>query len=115
MINAAEKLDYDKLTSGVDDRYSAGFISGGIYYTQYDSLLSYIKAKSLGVIGQKITIQKEKITVLTDNIVLLTASGVTMIDVYNGNSFSLKFDWSFVYQKLDNKWKVIQSHQSSNR
>ena len=115
MIKAAENMDYDRLTTGVDDRYKAGFITGGVYYTQYDSLLTNLKAKSLGVNGQKITIQKEKITVLTDNIVLLNACGVTMIDVNNGNSFSLKFNWSFVYEKLDNKWKVIQSHQSSIR
>ena len=81
MIKAAENLDYDKLTTGVDDRYKAGFITGGLYYAQYDSLIKSIKTKSLGVIGQNITIQKEKITVLSDNLVLITASGITKIDV----------------------------------
>jgi hypothetical protein len=115
MIEAAEILDYDKLTTAVDDRYKAGFITGGLYYAQYDSLIKSIRAKSLGVIGQHITIQNEKITVLSDNIVLLTASGIAKIDVNNGSSFSVNFDWSFVYAKLDNIWKVIQSHQSSIR
>ena len=115
MIKAAENLDYDKLTTGVDDRYKAGFITGGLYYAQYDSLIKSIKTKSLGVIGQNITIQKEKITVLSDDIVLLTARGTAKIDINNGSSFSVNFDWSFVYAKLDNSWKVIQSHQSSIR
>ena len=74
-----------------------------------------IKIKSLGVTKQSITVQKEKITVLSDNIVLLTTCGETKIDVNNGNSFFVKFYWSFVYQKFDNNWKVIQSHQSSVR
>ena len=115
MIKAAENLDYDKLTTGVDDRYKAGFIIGGLYYAQYDSLIKNFKAKSVGVIRQNITIQKEKITVLSDNIVLLTASGMANIEVNNGSTFSVNFDWSFVYAKLDDNWKVIQSHQSSKR
>ena len=115
MIKFAESLDYDKLTKGVDDRYNAGFIANGSYFSQYDSLINSIKIKSLGVTKQSITIQKEKITVLSDNIVLLTAYGDTKIDINNGNSFFVKFYWSFVYQKIDNNWKVIQSHQSSVR
>jgi Calcium/calmodulin dependent protein kinase II Association. len=115
MIKAGENLDYDKLSTGVDDRYKAGFITGGLYYAQYDSLIKSVKAKSLGITGQNITIQKEKITVLSDHIVLVTAHGIAKVDVNNGSSFSVNFDWSFVYAKLDNNWKVIQSHQSTAR
>lgn len=115
MITFAENLAYDKLTRGVDDKYNAGFIANGSYFSQYDSLIISMKLKSLGVTKQSITIQKEKITVLSDDVVLLTACGETKIDVNHGNSFFVKFYWSFVYQKIDNNWKVIQSHQSSVR
>lgn len=64
------------------------------------------------LVKQSIAIQKEKVTVLSDTIVLLTAYGEAKIDVSNGSSFSANFYWSFVYEKTDNNWKVIQSHQS---
>ena len=115
MIKFADDLAFDKLTKGVDDRYNAGFIANGSYFSKYDSLINSIKIKSLGVTKQSISIQKEKITVLSENIALLTACGETKIDVNNGNSFFVKFYWSFVYEKIDNNWKVIQSHQSSVR
>ena len=115
MIKAGENLDFDILSKGVDDKYHAGFITNGSYYTQYDSLINSLKTKSQGVTRQSITIQKEKITVLSDSIVLITAFGVAEIDVSSGNPFTVKFYWSFVYEKINNNWKVIQSHQSGIR
>ena len=115
MIKAAENLDYDKLNQGVDDRHNAGFITNGLYFERYDSLHNIMKTRSRGVTRQRIMIQKEKITVLSDNIVLLTASGDAEIDVSSGDSFNVKFFWSFVYEKINNNWKVIYSHQSNNR
>jgi len=115
MIKYAENLEYDKLTKGVDDKYNAGFIANGSYFSQYDSLINSIKIKSLGVTKQSITIQKEKITVVSDNIVLLTSFGETKFNVNNDNTFNINFYWSFVFEKFDNNWKVIQSHQSSVR
>lgn len=115
MVKAAEALDYDKISKGVDDRYHAGFITNDSYYMRYDSLINILKARSQGAARQTITIQKEKITVLSDNIVLLTAYGNSNIDLSSGKSFSVKFFWSFVYKKIDGNWSVIQSHQSNIR
>ena len=115
MLKAAENLDYDILNQGVDDKYSAGFITNGAYFMRFDSLLNILKTRSQGITKQSITIQKEKITVLSENIVLLTAYGDTKVDVNFGNSFTAKFYWSFVYEKIVGNWKVIQSHQSSIR
>ena len=115
MVKAAENLDYDQLSKGVDDRYHAGFIVNGSYFTQYDSLISSLKARSQGATRQSIVITKEKITVLSDSIVLLTAYGDSKIDLSSGSSFTVKFYWSFVYKKTGDNWKVIQSHQSTVR
>lgn len=115
MIKAAEKLDYDYLSQGVNDEFRAGFITGTGYFTRFDSLIDDIKMRSQGVAKQSITLQNEKITVLSDDIVLLTASGEAMAEVNNGNSFVTKFYWSFVYKKTGSDWKVIQSHQSIAR
>jgi hypothetical protein len=115
MIVAAENLDVEKLASGVDDRYKVGFITGGRYFAEFDTLLNNFKSNAKGITKQYITIQKEKITVISENIVLITAFGNTKVDVEMGNSFTVKFFWSFVYEKINNNWKVIQSHQSNIR
>jgi hypothetical protein len=115
MIKAAEILDYDALDNGVDDRYHAGFIINGNYYFNYDSLIRTYKTQTRVVKRQNITLENKKLTVLSENIVLLTASGNSMIELTSGNSFAAKFMWSFVYEKINNSWKVIYSHQSGNR
>ncbi len=112
MVKAAENLDYDKISMGVDDRYNAGFIVNSSYYTKYDSLINILKANLRSGTKQSIAIQNEKITVISDRIVLVTASGDTNVELNTGQSYNAKFLWSFVYEKINNDWKVIQSHQS---
>ena len=115
MVKAAENLDYDKISTGVDDRYNAGFIVNGSYYSTYDSLISTLKANLRDGAKQSITIQKKKITVLSDRIALLTASGDARDEFNTGQTSNVRFLWSFVYEKMNNEWKVIQSHQSNGR
>lgn len=115
MIKIAENIDYDKLAQGVDDENNAGFIINGGYFTRFDSLVTTLKARSQGATKQTITLQKEKITVLSESIVLLTAFGESKIEISPENVFTIKFYWSFVYEKINNAWKVVQSHQSSAR
>ena len=112
MVKAAENVDYDKISTGVDDRHNAGFIVNSTYYPKYASMIDILKANLRSGTKQTISIRDKKITVLTENIVLLTASGSSSVDLNNGQSFNVNFLWSFVYQRFNNKWKVIQSHQS---
>lgn len=112
MVKAAENVDYDKISLGVDDKYNAGFIVNNSYYAKYDSLISILKANLRSGAKQSISIQNKKITVLSDNIVLLTASGDAYVELRTGQSFNANFLWSIVYEKINNDWKVIHSHQS---
>ena len=112
MVKAAENVDYDKISVGVDDKYNAGFIVNNSYYSKYDSLIGILKANLRSGTKQIITFQNKKITVLSESIVLLTASGNANVELNTGQSFNVKFFWSFVYEKFNNDWKVIQSHQS---
>jgi hypothetical protein len=114
MVKAAENLDYDQISKGVDDRHHAGFIVNGTYYVKYDSLITILKANLRSGTKQRITLQSKKITVLSDRLVLLTASGDTNVELPAGQSFQAKFTWSFVYEKFNNDWKVIYSHQARN-
>lgn len=114
-VKAAENLDFEKLSQSVDDKYKAGFITNGAYFLQFDSLMHNFKTRAQGISKQSISIKKEKISVLSSSIALLSASGNTQIETRDGNSFSAKFFWTFVYEKIGDTWKVVQSHQSSNR
>lgn len=111
-LKAAENLDYDKISLGVDDKYNAGFIVNNAYFAKYDALITVLKSNLQTGTKQSITIQNKKITVLSDSIALLTASGDSNVELNTGQSFNVKFLWSFVYEKKNNDWKVIQSHQS---
>lgn len=114
-VAAAEQMDIEKLNKTVDDRHRAGFITNGNYYPEFDVLMNNFKSRAQNVNGQKITVKTKKITVLSDDIALLTASGETLIDLASQEPITAHFFWSFVYQKIDNEWKVIQSHQSNAR
>ena len=115
MLISAEKLDYDKLSTGVDDKHRAGFITNGKYYSQYSLLIDEMKLNAQGVGQQDISIKEKKITVLSDKIVLMTVSGVSMADLPDGREITVNFHWSIVFEKIKNSWKVIHSHQSSVR
>lgn len=112
-IKAAESLDVPKLVDCVDDSHHAGFITNGKYFDDFEEIANTLKSREPGSVKQVITVMKKKITVLTENIALVTASGVANITVNDGNPFNSNFFWTFVYQKINNEWKVIQSHQSS--
>jgi hypothetical protein len=112
MVKAAENLDAEKLRQGVDDRYQAGFITNGVYYAQFDSLMINFTSRSKGILRQTISLQKKKITVLSGSLALLTASGEASADATDGRKFKAGFLWSFVYARINDQWKVIHSHQS---
>ena len=112
MLIIAEDLDYDGLSSGVDDRYHAGFIANGNYYAHYSSLIADLKPNAQGVRQQDISVGEKKTTVLSDDIVLMTVSGVSRAELVDGREIKASFHWSFVYKKIDNSWKVVFSHQS---
>lgn len=112
MVSIAEKLDIDRLSSGVDDTREAGFISNGKYYARYSVLIEDFKKNAQGLDHQVISVKEKKISVLSDKIVVLTAKGVAVAFISDGREISADFHWSFIYEKTDTDWKVIYSHQS---
>jgi hypothetical protein len=112
MVKAAENLDAEKLRQGVDDRYQAGFITNGVYYAQFDSLMTNFTSRSQGLLRQTISIQKKKTTVLSGSLAIVIACGETTVDAVDGRTFNAQFRWSFVYARINDQWKVIHSHQS---
>ncbi|MDP4291279.1 MAG: nuclear transport factor 2 family protein [Bacteroidota bacterium] len=112
MVNAAVNNDIATLARGVDDSQKAGFIINGVYYTLFSDIIDNMKTGGQGDVKQLLTLQNKKITLLTDNLALLTANGVAHVTVNGGNPFDADFFWTLVLKKINNQWKVIQSHQS---
>ena len=112
MLIYAERLDYSKLSIGVDDKHSAGFIINGKYYSQYTSVIDDMKLSAQGISRQDISIKEKKTTVLSDQFVLMTVSGTSKALLNDAREIVVNFHWSIMYEKIDNNWKVIHSHQS---
>lgn len=114
-LRDGEKLDVDRIASGVDDRRKAGHIINGAYYSTFDSLMTVFNSGIQNTDRQVYSINKKKITALTKNLAIVAAAGKATIYLSTGQSFIVHFAWTFVYEKTDRGWKVIHSHRSSPR
>lgn len=79
----------------------------------FDKLMKSYKIGIEGLLSQRMDIVDKKISILSDNVILLTASGTYSATTAGGQGLSGKFAWSFVYSKVNGKWKVIHSHMSN--
>ena len=110
-IKAAETLDVSGLTESVSDVLLTGFISQGVYYKSFETLMDKFNSDIRGIESQKMNISNKKITVLSDSVALLTTSGNYSVELEDGRVLTGGFAWTFVYSKVDGKWKIIHSHQ----
>jgi len=114
-ILAGEQLDFDKMKMQVNDKFSAGFINSGKYYTSFDLLFTDYKKATYGIKSQKIAIDNKKITILSGNSVLLTANGQFSAITDSENVVNGKFVWTIIYKEIDNEWKIIHTHMTNER
>lgn len=114
-IYAGEQLDLEKMKMQINDKYSAGFINSGKYYTSFDLLFSDYKTAINGIKSQKLTISNKKITILSGNSVLLTANGQFSATTDTDKIINGKFFWTIIYKEIDNEWKIIHTHMTNER
>jgi hypothetical protein len=114
-IKAGETVNISAISENVNDSLKAGFIDNGIYFDFFSTVMDGFKKGVEGVDSQKMDIINKKITVLSDNSVLLTASGNSTLSLSDGRFIYGKFAWTFVYLKIDGTWKIIHSHMSNPR
>jgi hypothetical protein len=114
-IKAGEQLDRNGIIKKVDDSMSAGFIDNGNYFHTFELLMKEFDEGTRGVKSQKMDIVDKKITLLSDNVVLVTAAGDFSVSLDDGRTMNGKFAWSFVYSKINNEWKIVHTHMSNPR
>jgi hypothetical protein len=112
-IKVGEKLDVAGISENINDSLKTGFIDNGFYFKSFEELMVGFKSGIQGLEYQKMNIDTKKITVLSENNVLLTAHGNYSAKVVDGRILTGKFAWTFVYSRINGKWKVIHSHMSN--
>lgn len=112
-VKAAENIDIKGLADCVDDTLKAGFIQNERFFNSFDEVMKGFKKEIKGVESQKMNISNKKITILSDNAALLTASGNYSVALEDGRTLTGGFAWTFVYSKIDDNWKIIHYHQTS--
>lgn len=114
-IKAAEAVDAFNISANVNDSLKTGFVDNGLYFDSFSTLMEGFKQGIKAIDSQKLDISNKKITVLSDNSVLLTASGNSTLNLSDGRVIYSKFSWTFVYLKISGAWKIIHSHMSNPR
>jgi hypothetical protein len=112
-IKAGEQLDVTGISENINDSFKSGFIDNGFYFESFEELIVGFKSGIQGLEYQKMNVDTKKITVLSENNVLLTAHGHYSAKVVDGRMLAGRFAWTFVYTKINGKWKVIHSHMSN--
>jgi len=112
-IKAGEKLDVAGISENVNDSLKTGFIDNGFYFDSFEELMVGFKSGIQGLEYQEMNIDTKRITVLSESNVLLTAHGDFSAKIVDDRILTGKFAWTFVYSKINGKWKVIHSHMSS--
>ena len=112
-IKAGEKLDVTGISECINDSLKTGFIDNGFYFKSFEELMVGFKSGIKGLEYQKFNIDTKKITVLSENSVLLTTHGNFSAKVFDGRMLTGQFAWTFVYSKINGKWKLIHSHMSN--
>ena len=112
-IKAGEKLDVTEISECINDSLKTGFIDNGFYFNSFEELMVGFKSRIKGLEYQQMNIDTKKITVLSENSVLLTTHGNYSAKVVDGRMLTGKFAWTFVYSMINGKWKVIHSHMSN--
>lgn len=112
-LKAGEQLDVIGISENINDSLKTGFIDNGNYFKSFQELMVGFKSGIQGLEYQKMNIDTKKITVLSENNVLLTAHGNYSAKVVDSRILTGKFAWTFVYSKINGKWNLIHSHMSN--
>lgn len=109
-IEAAETLDSSILAGSVDDSLKAGFIVTGRYFRDFAPVIAEFDVNKVGCKYQKMDVVNKKITVLSDNAALITASGNYTLALEDGRNLTGTFAYTLVYSRVNGEWKIIHTH-----
>ncbi len=112
-IETGEQLDIKGIENNIEDSLKTGFIDNGTYFKTFNELMVIFRQNIKGLEFQKFDCTNKKVTILSEDKVLLTTSGNYETKVLDGRVLKGGFAWTFIYSKINGDWKVIHSHMSN--
>ncbi len=111
-IAAAEAADAARLYATLRDVHGLGFINNGRIYPPQDSLLNAFEDVFSHIDSQTIEFTDSRVWVISPAAAVSTNLGHGTTTDSEGIVSNYEFIWTFVYQRLDDDWKIVHSHLS---
>jgi ketosteroid isomerase-like protein len=110
----SEKAQLDLFLSGYENSPDFLHISSDGKMRNYEELKKICTGYYSSLKEQKILTIQEKIRVIDTNLVILTWTGNIVAQFKSGDIMKMNnYSITSVFKKIDNKWKIIHSHESS--
>jgi ketosteroid isomerase-like protein len=113
MTRAANALDADAFFSYILDTDQCSIIQDGLLFPSRARALEVVKAGFERVEKMERLFDQPRVTVLSADTALLTASGRSAVSLPGGQQFDSPFAVSLVYVLRDGQWKLLHGHYSS--
>jgi hypothetical protein len=109
----SEKAQLDSFISCYDNSLAFLHFSSDGKMRNYEEFKKICTEYYSAVKQQKILTISEKLNVTNSNLVILGWTGNIIAQFKNGDTMKLNnYSITSVFKKIDNKWKIIQSHES---
>jgi ketosteroid isomerase-like protein len=114
MTEYSERAQSDLFLSYYDDSPAFLHISGDGKMRNYEEFQKVCAEYYNTLKEQKITTIREKIHVIDTNLVISGWTGNIIAEFKSGDIMKMNnYSITSVFKKIDNKWKIIHSHESS--
>ena len=108
---AAERADADGLFHHHSAAPNAYHINDGKVFTRND-LLSQYRDTYAGVARQEINIGSPNVTILNNDLVLVTSQGRFTSTSKSGSNISGDVAWTYLWKRENGVWTLVHAHQS---
>ena len=115
MTKAGEAVDAERLFSFMLETDKGSVIQNGLVMATRQEALERVRSNLRGVTGIQYNWKHQYVTVLSPEIAVLTAEGVSTATTTTGETFSTPFAQTIVFVLRPDGWKAIHAHQSSPR
>ncbi len=111
-INASG-MDMDRFFADILDFDNGMIIQNGLLFKTRQEAYDAVKKGFEGVTKVQRNYDQTYVRILSAKHALLTGTGVTKIELANGQSFNSPFAVSLVFQLDHGQWKILQGHYST--
>jgi uncharacterized protein (TIGR02246 family) len=112
-VTAAEHLDTDRVFGFFSSNPGFAVANNGVFMTSRDQFHEAIAGYYKGFRSQDINISDTRIAALTPNLAVETLIGTfAPVDNAGNRAAPRTFNWTFLWVREADGWKVLQGHQS---